>query len=208
LVFPITNVRLLSGRAAWALKTGIPGVEEFLPPLRLLAWAGACAAVPVAAYFASMSPPWPAGIVVATSVAELAAVWFVYRLLRGATRRRAIIVLFVSALGIAQSSIAYLTLHSLYTFEIPATKERSARGFVCTFAAKLVHGDKCPDLGKPELEAAHYSAVTLWTFESINIVRVNLAVLWSLAFAALSVLAGTLAALRSRNSSERRRERL
>lgn len=185
------------------MKTGIPGAQDFLPTLRLLPWAGACAAVPFAAYFASLSPPWPAGIVVATSIATLAAVWFVYRLMRPATGRRANVVLFVTALGIAQLGIAYVVLHSRYTFEIPATKQRAPKGFVCTFAAKLVHGDKCPDLGMPELEAANYWPASLWTFESINVVRVNLAVLWSLDFAALSVLAGTLAALQSWKRSER-----
>ena len=122
--------------------------------------------------------------------------------------RRANVLLFVGALGIAQLSIAYLTLHSRYTFEIPATKQRSAKGFVCTPVARLVYEDKCPDLGKPELEAANYAAATLWTLESINIVRVSLSVLWSLDFAALSVFAGTFAARQSQKSSERSRHRL
>jgi len=139
---------------------------------------------------------------------ELVAVWFVYQLLRPATRWRVNIVLFVSALGIAQLSIAYLTLHSLYTFAVPATQERSTKGFVCTPVAKLVYEVKCPDLGKHELEAANYSAATLWTIESIIIVRVTLVVLWTLGFAALSVFAGTLAALQTRKSDERNGQRL
>src|SRR5215510_3984405 len=99
------------------MKTKISGSKEFLPKLRgLSAWAGASAAVPFAAYFTSMSPSWPTGIVVATSLMELVAVWFVYQLLRPATRWRANIVLLISALSVAQLSIAYLTLHSLYTF--------------------------------------------------------------------------------------------
>jgi hypothetical protein len=184
------------------MTTRILGANGFLPTLRLLPWAGACAAVPAAASFASISPPWPAGMVAATSVAALVTVWFVYRLMRPAARRRANVVLFVAALGIAQLSIAYVALHSRYTFETPTTKQRSAKGFVCTFAAKLVHGDKCPDLGMPELEAANFWPASLWTFESINVVRVNLAVLWSLAFAALGVFAGTLAALQSQKRNE------
>ena len=191
------------------MKTGIPGLEEFLCTLRgLLPWAGACAAVPFAAYLTSASPPWPSGIVVATSIAELGAVWFTYQLLRAATGRRAAVVIFVSAVSIAELSVGYLTLNSRFTFEIPATKERSAKGFVCTYAAKLVHEDKCPNLGKAELEAANYSPLTLWTFESFNVVRVTLVVLWSMGFAALSVFAGTFAAFQSLKRSERNRQRL
>jgi len=185
--------------AATAVKTGISEFNRFLRTFGgLPAWACACAAVPFTAYLISLSPPWPSSIVVATSAVVLVAVWFVYRLSRGATARRATVILFVGAIGAAQLSIAYLILHSRYTFEITATKQRSAKGFVCTPVAKLVYGDKCPDLGKPELEAANYTAATLWTVESINIVRVNLIVLWGLDFAVLSVFVGTFAARQRR----------
>jgi hypothetical protein len=191
------------------MTTEITDSSEFFPALRgLSAWAAAAAAVPVAASFMSMSPAWPAGIVAATSMAELAAVWFVYRLLRAATRRRATIVLLLSALVIAQSSVAYLPLNSRYTFEIPATKERSTKGFVCTPVAKLVYEDKCPDLGNHALEAADYSPATLWTIESIITVRVTLAVLWSMGFAALGAFAGACAALQARERGERSGPRL
>jgi hypothetical protein len=175
------------------MKSGLAGFKQLLREFRgLSAWAvGGGVAVPFAAALGSLSPPWPPGIVLVTAISEIVSLLFVYQFLKSAKRRTINRILTVSAVSLAIIGSVYLTAVSLYTYEVPTTKERFVKGFVCTADATAVFGAKCPGLGMDELQTAGYSAEKLWTSHSIAIVRIALVALWLSAFVALSVLTGS-----------------
>lgn len=182
------------------MESGLAGFKDLLKEFRgLSVWAvGAGVAVPFAAALASLSPPWPPGVVMVTAIVELVALVFVYQFLKSARRRTINWVLSVSAVVLAIVGITYLVALSLYTYETPMTKERWVKGFDCTRDARAVFKDKCPDLGLDELKSAEYEAERLWTARSVAIVRTSLVALWALAFMALSVLLGSFIVYQSR----------
>lgn len=174
-------------------ESGLDGFKRLLREFRgLSVWAaGGATAVPFAAAAVALSPPWPAGIVVATAILELVALVFVYQFMKGAPRRSINRVLWVSAFCLLMTSAGYLTGLSLYSYQTPTTKERFVKGFECTPEAHLVFKDKCPELGADALRTAEYESERLWTERSVTIVRMSLVLGWSLAFIFLSVLLGS-----------------
>jgi membrane protein implicated in regulation of membrane protease activity len=71
------------------MASGLAGFKDLLKEFRgLSAWAvGAGVAVPFAAALASLSPPWPPGVVIVTAIVELVALVLVYQFLKSARRR-------------------------------------------------------------------------------------------------------------------------
>lgn len=189
------------------MKAGFAGFKELLERFNILStWAAGsvAAVVPVAAYLSAISPPWPPGIVIITSITELVALCLVYQVLKDATKTKINIILWVSTCAIAIVSVAYLTLNSFFTFVIPTTKERSIKGFTCSEFAESVYEKSCPNLGTDELETAKWSAETLWTIGSITVVRDGLVILWVLDFAILSAFMGSFIVFQSRVSTQSR----
>jgi hypothetical protein len=175
------------------MHSGLVGFKELLKEFRgLSVWAvGGSVAVPFAAALVSLSPPWPAAIVLVTAIAELVALIYVYQFLKSARRRSINRILAVGGLMLAILGAVYLTAISLYTFQVPTTKERFVRGFECTAEASAVFRDKCPNLGLDELKTAEYDADRLWTARSIAATRMAIVALWLASFGALSVLVGS-----------------
>jgi hypothetical protein len=163
--------------------------------LRLRSYAAFAVVIglPAGAAAAGIAPPWPPGLWIATAIVGAAAVAGARALLRSASaavRMRAIVA---AAVLIAATSSAYLYANSVYVYTVPATNLRLAKGFVCTPEAQLLYKDKCPSLGLDELRGAEYEAERLWTAQSIAIVRIELDVLWFLAFVALAALVAAAA---------------
>lgn len=175
------------------MQPGLVGFQELLKEFRgLSVWAvGGSVAVPFAAALASLSPPWPPAIVLVTAMVELVALIYVYQFLKSARRRAINRILAVSGFMLAALGAVYLAALSLYTFQVPTTKQRFVKGYVCTPEARAVFKDKCPDLGLDELKTAEYDADRLWTDRSIAVTRMVIVALWLAAFVALSVLVGS-----------------
>lgn len=167
---------------------------------KLAAWGAGGAAVPIAAHLVALSPPWPAGIAAITSTIELISLVFVYQFLKSARKRRVNRVLIASAIILAVSGLGYLMLNSIYTFEVPTTKERFVKGYECTANARAVFKDKCPALDLDDLAKATYEAERLWTAQSIATMRAALVTLWLIVFIALSVVLGSFIVFQSGNS--------
>lgn len=175
------------------MQPGLVGFKELLQEFRGLSlWAvGGSVAVPFAAALASLSPPWPPSIVLVTAVAELVALIYVYQFLKQAKRKSINTILAVSGLVLVVLGTVYLVAISLYTYEVPTTKERFVKGYQCTSDASAVFKEKCPDLGLDELKTAEYDADRLWTPRSIAVTRLSIVGFWLAAFVALSVLVGS-----------------
>ena len=175
------------------MQSGLVGFKELLKEFRGLSlWAvGGSVVVPFAAALAALSPPWPPSIVFVTAVAELVALIYVYQFLKDAKRKSINKILALSGLLVAVFAAIYLVAISLYTYEVPTTKERFVKGYQCTHEAATVFKDKCPDLGLDELKTAEYDADRLWTPHSIAMTRLTIVGLWLAVFVALSVLVGS-----------------
>jgi hypothetical protein len=175
------------------MQPGIVGFKDLLKEFRGLSlWAvGGSVAVPFAAALTALSPPWPPSIVLVTAIAELVALIYVYQFLKKARRKSIDRILAVSGLLLVVFGTVYLLGVSLYTYEIPTTKERFVKGYQCTSDAAAVFKDKCPDLGLDELKTAEYDANRLWTARSIAVTRLSVVALWLGSFTALSVLVGS-----------------
>jgi hypothetical protein len=175
------------------MQSGLVGFKELLSEFRGLSiWAvGGSLAVPFAAALASLSPPWPPAIVLVTAVAELVALIYVYQFLKSAKRRSINRIIAATGPALVILGAAYLVGVSLYTYEVPTTKQRFVKGYVCTEEAVSVFKQKCPDLGIDELKQAEYDADRLWTSRSIAMTRLAIVALWLAAFVALSILVGS-----------------
>jgi len=175
------------------MQAGLVGFKELLSEFRGLSiWAvGGSLAVPFAAALASLSPPWPPAIVLVTAVAELVALIYVYQFLKSAKRRSINRIIAATGPALVILGAAYLVGVSLYTYEVPTTKQRFVKGYVCTEEAVSVFKQKCPDLGIDELKQAEYDADRLWTSRSIAMTRLAIVALWLAAFVALSILVGS-----------------
>jgi len=175
------------------MQSGLVGFKELLSEFRGLSiWAvGGSLAVPFAAAVASLSPPWPPAIVLVTAVAELVALIYVYQFLKSAKRRSINRIIAATGPALVILGAAYLVGVSLYTYEVPTTKQRFVKGYVCTEEAVSVFKQKCPDLGIDELKQAEYDADRLWTSRSIAMTRLAIVALWLAAFVALSILVGS-----------------
>jgi len=174
------------------MKTGLDGFKELLKEFRELGlWAAGGATVPFAAHLVSLSPPWPKGIVVVTSLVELIALVFVYQFVKSARRRTVNRILMAGTLVMTLAGAVYLVGNSIYTYEVPTTKERFIKGYVCTENAQLVFKGKCPVLDLDDLATANYEAERLWTAASIATTRVSLVFFWLAAFVALSAVIGS-----------------
>jgi TIR domain len=167
-----------------------PGVARFLRSP--FPWtAAALLALPLGANLLALGPPWPPGAGPLAGVAAaftFALVHERFRALRPATWNRVAIassVIFVAAV------FTYLTATSVYVYQTPG-KERFVKGFACTGEAMLVYKGKCPNLGMDEIRNAEYEPETLWTSQSIALVRLLLDALWLLVFIALGALAAAV----------------
>ena len=108
------------------MQSGLVGFKELLEEFRGLSlWAvGGSVAVPFAAALADLSPPWPPAIVLVTAVAELVALIFIYQFLKTAKRKTTNRILAISGLALFLLAAFYLAAVSLYTYDVPTTKQR------------------------------------------------------------------------------------
>lgn len=188
------------------MEAGLAGFKELLGEFRHLAlWAAGGAAVPFAAHLALLSPPWPQGIVIVTSIFEFMSLLFVYQFIKSARRQLVNRILMAGAAAMLFAGTGYLIADSLFTFQVPHTTERFVKGYICTADAQAVFRDRCPALDINDLATANYEAETLWTPRSIAVVRIGLIALWLTTFVALSVVIGSFIVYQSQVPTPRSR---
>jgi hypothetical protein len=187
------------------------GIDQFYLVLRdykkLFASAVAIGAMPFVAAISSLSPPWPEQIAPITAIAQLCVLILVFQLLQSSTKRTINKVMVFSFAALFAVSLGYLTLLLSFTTQLPEDKTRTARGFSCTYVAQSQYGDKCPFLGRDEMNEANYISTRLWTEGSITMVHVSLIASWTGAFMALACFVGSFVVFQQRESKTSRRSR-
>lgn len=145
-------------------------------------------ALPFAAAYGELTPPWPPRIEIVTAMLEGVALLLAYHWLK--ETRRAVLnrVIAINAVVLVVASTAYLLAGSIYMYQVPTTKERWVKGYACSADAELLYKQKCPHLGVDELRGAEYEAERLWTVQSIATVKVALVAVWLATFIAVAVL--------------------
>lgn len=187
-------------------STGIDDFKLILKEFRWLSiWSVGGATVPFAAALTELSPPWPSGIVLVTSIIELITIAVSFQFFKEARRVTVNTILLISLICFAGVGIAYLWNLSIYTYQIPTTNERFVKGNICTPDALDLFGTRCPDLGLDELRQAEYEAERLWTKKSIATIRIILVFLWAMTFLFLSLLLGTFLVYQTAQKGRRRR---
>ncbi len=158
---------------------------------------GGMLALPLAASYASLAPPAPStSVAIAIAIfGQIVSLLIAARHLASTMRRNINRLMVGGIIVLALASLVYLWALSAYTFEIPTSKERQSKGFVCSTNALIVYGNKCPSLGDDDLREAEYVAERLWTAQSIAIVNVGLLTLWTLSFVSLAIVVTCLLAL-------------
>jgi uncharacterized membrane protein len=89
------------------------------------------AAVPFAASLASLAPPWPKGIVLATGLVELVGLILVYQFLERSTRKQINRIIVLSTVLFFSLSAVYLTCVSRFVYEAGPKHVLTAKGYVC-----------------------------------------------------------------------------
>jgi hypothetical protein len=148
------------------------------------------AAVPFAAYAASIAPPWPPGIMLLTGLTEFLSLIVSFQFFR--TRARKVIsrAIGVSVSGTLGVSFIYLLLFAMFTFTTPKTGERWVKGFVCNADIAQLYGSECPFLGLRRIQEAQYNSENLWLDWSVALMRVVLSSTWLLSFLLCSASIG------------------
>lgn len=189
------------------MASGLADFKYLLAEFRGLSvgMVGSAVAVPFAAALVELSPPWPPGILLVTAILELLALILAFQFFKSAKRAMVNWTLAVSVLLLFGTSTIYLVMLSLYTYQVPSTKDRFVKGYDCTSDAKLVFKERCPNLGLDEIKTAEYDAERLWTLESITFMRTAIVLLWSIAFVALSFSLGNFLGYQMRIPGRRRR---
>jgi hypothetical protein len=145
-------------------------------------------ALPFAAAYGELTPPWPPRVEIVTAVIGAVAFMLSGHWLRA--MRQAVVnrVIVGSAGAFVVAVCVYMLAASIYIYQVPTTKERWVKGYACSMEAALLYKDKCPYLGVDELRGAEYEAERLWSVQSIATIKVMLLAMWLVTFIALATL--------------------
>jgi hypothetical protein len=180
-------------------STGLGGFKKVLREYRVLsASAVGSAAVPFVASVASLTPPWPKGIVAVTSLVQLVTLILVYQFLERAPRRKINRIMAVTALLFFGFSVLYLASVSRFVYEAGPKHELRAKGYICTPMGLSMFGADCPDIDASLLRGVEYEPTAVWTPQSVRNVELILVFLWSCAFLSLSTLVGSFVVFQTR----------
>lgn len=169
------------------LRTGLDEFRDVLTDYKSVSsWIlGGTIAVPLADIVLQLGPPWPTGVAIITSVAEILTLIFAFHFwlrqpFKQVSRRmRVALVLLIVFFGI------YLYLNSAYTFASPTDGERFVKGFILRpDVVPLIRNGYTPD---DALKGAEFQAREIWTVSSINAMQITLLTLWLLSFTVLSI---------------------
>ena len=132
-----------------------------------------------------ISPPWPPGILIITSIAELITLIFIFNFFFDA-REKTSRSLMVGLLAILLISFtAYLILFSTYTVNHPKTHQPIILGYTPVnndIEQAVIDGYTAEQL----LSENEFSPSKIWTKGSITVVRVGILFGWMVVFISLS----------------------
>lgn len=175
------------------------GLEEFnqviadFRSISSLAVKGAVAApfadVVLRQFNIGLAPPWPTGVLVITSVAELLVLIYIFQYWRTKSKKSfnrrmlaALVVLIIAFSG-------YVYLFGTLTRAHPKTKQAIVLGFEpANDSLKTAFSEGYT--ADEALEENEYNPATIWSSRSINITRITLLLAWLLIFAGLSSFIG------------------
>jgi hypothetical protein len=186
------------------------GLEEFnqviadFRSISSLAVKGAVAApfadVVLRQFNIGLAPPWPTGVLVITSVAELLALIYIFHYWRTKSQkafsRRMLIALLIMIISFA----GYVYLFGTYTRAHPKTKQSIVLGFEPandSLRTAFTEGYTVDEA----LEENEYNPTIIWSARSINATRASLLLAWLLTFIALSTFIGAFVIAQRRRSA-------
>lgn len=175
------------------------GLEEFnqvisdFRSISSLAVKGAVAApfadVVLRQFNIGLAPPWPTGVLVITSVAELLALICIFHYWRTKSKksfnRRMLAALIIMIIGFS----GYCYLLGTFTRTHPKTKQSIVLGFE-PVNDSLRTAFREGYTADEALEENEYNPATIWSARSINGTRASLLLAWLLTFIALSTFIG------------------
>jgi hypothetical protein len=136
-----------------------------------------------------LAPPWPTGVLVITSVAELLALMYIFHYWRSKNKksfnRRMLAALLIMIVGFS----AYIYLFATFTYPHPKTRQSLVLGFEPANTSLKSAFDEGYTVDQA-LEENEYSPGLIWTARSINVMRGSLLAAWLLTFIALSIFIG------------------
>ncbi len=145
-------------------------------------------ALPFIAEALGFAPAWPRRMHIVTSLGEAALIVALVNTLRFASRGLLRRLAMAASIVLAASGVAYVAAGAIFTYVTPRSGEHWVKGYVCTPEATALYKNKCPFLGKDELQGAEYEAERLWTLPSIMVVKVTMVALWLAAFVSVAAL--------------------
>jgi hypothetical protein len=183
------------------------GLEEFkevmadFRSLTSLATKGAVA-VPFAdlvlrQFDTGISPPWPPGILIITSIAELLTLIFVFNFFFKSTRKALNKLMLALITVLCLSFVGYLYLFSTYTEKHPKTKQAVILGY------EPVNNDIKQAFAEgytvnQMLEENEFAPEKIWTQNSITIIRIVILLVWLVVFVSFSSFVASFVMLQRR----------
>jgi hypothetical protein len=174
---------------ATPVRTGLDEFRDFAGDFHSLSAlvAKGTVALPLVALVTEVGPPWPPGIALATSFAQLLVLVLLFQFWHRAAQHRFRRGVVLAASLLFASFFLYLVLLNALVVDIPGDV-RGVVGFV-------VRPDVRPLLGVDfsalhALESAEYDAAQVWTTGSLAAARITLAASWLLLFVSVTGVLG------------------
>jgi hypothetical protein len=171
-------------------KSGLKEFKEVLRDFRSLGTyliGGAIGATLLS--LTNFAPPWPKGISALTSLTELIVLIFVFNFWYKKSPAQMSRFMKVSLIFLVAGFFLYLYFLDTYTFLLPKTGERWAKGFCLQDDIRPLVQELGGDL--EALKGAEYKQEAIWKPWSITMVRLTLLFLWLWFFTNIAVFIGS-----------------
>ncbi|WP_139110475.1 hypothetical protein [Pseudomonas syringae] len=191
-------------------KTGMDDFFNIVREVKKIALVavGGLVLLPILAGLGGYTPPWPSGIAVITSLAELVILIVVYQLLSHANRSTANRVIACLAIIIFFMSAVYATLNAVFVYQIPNRATRVVLGCGLSEKAIAIISEAafkpvsvCPGELSTLLASAQYDTDKVWSAHSVSLIKLLLVFSWLMAFGGLAALFGVFASFQRRQNS-------
>lgn len=179
------------------------GLEEFkevmtdFRSVTALAVTGGVAA-PLVALVTNIGPPWPTGIPVLTSIAELVVLIAIFHFWYKKSRKRLSQRMIIALVIVTISFLGYLILFDTFVFTVPGGKDSDVYGFVLKPEIKQLIDDKLVLNAEEALEGAEYNPKNVWQPWSVTLIRVGVLASWLVMFLSLSLFIATFVMVQRR----------
>jgi hypothetical protein len=151
----------------------------------------------------NISPPWPTGTGVSalTALAEVLVLIYIFQFFMPLSKRRLENRLRVFFLIVVGWFAVYISVYSVFVYDIPLTKSHDVKGFILRPGIQAILGpghsiDRV-------LEGAEWDAFEVWEGWSIHAVRVSLLLSWILFFVGIAACIAIFVVLQQKVSPEK-----